>query len=268
MRSLRVRALRGLWAAVPVWIVVTIAAELLIDKESTTNAIGVPLAFLACGVVLVRGLRLYLRLDPEGIHVRNFLDTQDVPWNEVVEIIATRDFAFQSTVGFRLRHRGERLRRIAAAQVSADIAPLAQRRELLEVVRRYAHHYDIPLRLELGPDRGWRVPVDAYDQPAGAPTAVPQAGDDVSRLPAGQSGEAVATRGPGDTGQPRYAPNAAEKSPARHLMRTAFALLMFGAIIASVLIGGDYPTAQAIWFLGIGAALGLAIVLRSRRASR
>jgi hypothetical protein len=264
MRSLQVVALRGMTVAAPVWAVVAVACELAISDESTTNAIGIPLAFILAGLAFARATRLYLRLDPDGVHVRNYLDTQDVPWSEVREITSTNDFAFQSTVGFDLPAPGEFFGRMARAQVSADVAAIAKRRQLLEVVRQYADCHEIPLYLELGPDGRWRVPVDEHNRRVAAntkPLRQPAAGP-------GRSDHQGAAEAPGDPGGPPSATRGSmqpqEITPRAILGRFAWSLLFLGPIIAVALSNEDLETNDLIELAAIAAAIVLALLIYNR----
>jgi hypothetical protein len=98
-----------------VFTIAAISAELLVP--SSPAAFAVPVFMVAEGVVVWWSFRLFARLDPSGLLIKNFANTHELRWNEIHEITPVNDFGLSNlTVGFHLHDQSGFLARLPAAQ--------------------------------------------------------------------------------------------------------------------------------------------------------
>ncbi len=229
-------------------LIAAIGAELLVP--SSPAAFAVPVFILVEGVVVWRSFRLYARLDPSGLLIKNFANTHELRWDEIHEITPVNDFGLSNlTVGFHLHDQSGFLAPLPAAQVTSHIAARGQKEALLEALDHYSAKHHIPSYLELDENGEWRVPTDAE-------------GDRVARAGGEAEGAALPVEAPesvGDYLSSRMGP-------------TLITLVTMGPVIAvgagNSGIGPPVAIAATAAALALGLALGIGRLLWRRRSRR
>jgi hypothetical protein len=243
---------------------VAVPINLLVSEESV-DAVLIPSGIAVFAYMIWGASRIELRIDAEGVWMRNIIRTYSASWEQIVDITATQSLlpdVTAVTFGLDERSRVKHLRIGISSQATWPGGRSEARRMCLELLHRHARDHGILFHLTLE--------ANLFRRPVDAPWAsTPEEAQRLAREQAlSERDQAPVEAPPPSEAQAasRGGTDAATK-PAFSLPRFIGACLLFGPIIAGSIVFGDSNPETLAVVAAISIAVTIIAVIYARRSA-